>query len=36
MGETADITYSVTVDDPDLGGKVLVDAYPSAESGSTA
>jgi uncharacterized repeat protein (TIGR01451 family) len=34
-GDTATITYSVTVDNPDTGGKVLSNAAASADPGST-
>ena len=34
-GDTATITYSVTVDNPDTGGKVLSNAAASANPGST-
>ena len=34
-GDTATITYTVTVDSPDTGGKVLANAAASADPGST-
>ena len=34
-GDTATITYSVTVDNPDTGGKVLANTAASADPGST-
>ena len=34
-GDTATITYSVTVDNPDTGGKVLANTVASADPGST-